>query len=77
MTAEWSQSQVDNKLTIYLDDPQSSKDFNNSDLFTTNIFSSQDAQIWNIEQECEVNYAEFYIIQQAVQLALNEIRTQN
>ena len=73
MSAEWSQSQVDNKLTIYSDGSQSSKDFNNWDLFTTNIFSSQDAQALNIVKECEVYDAEFYVIQQAVQLVLNKL----
>lgn len=77
LTATWSQSIVDDKLIIYSDGSQSSQGSNGSGLFTTNtLFSSQDAQAWNIGKECEVFDAELYAIQQALQLALDRVRSQ-
>ena len=78
LTATWSQSLIDDKLIIYSDGSQSSEGSNSSGLFITNTyFSSQNSQAWNIGEECEVFDAELYAIQQALQLALDRVRTRN
>ena len=78
LMATWSQSLIDNKLIIYSDGSQSSQGSNGSGLFITNtLFSVQDALAWNIGKECEVFDAELYAIQQALQLALDRVRSQS
>ena len=76
MTVEWSQSHVDDKLIIYSDGSQSSRESNDSDLFSTDIFFFRMLRVGILKRNVK-SPTQLYAIQQVIQLVIDKIRAQS